>query len=95
MTDIRMIKHTLSSMIKYQLTIDLIDGRKDNDCIPFTDKEVTEFLIKNQSIIQSIIDIIYHDYSVNNQIEDLNDPKPVWIREYVYEYIDPFLPDLK
>ena len=86
----------LNHMIEKQLKSDLSTGRSDNDLIPFSSKEITNYIKTNRSVIDKVIVRMLTEYicdkdeDPNEIIEDLKNPEKDWIREYLYEYLDPF-----
>jgi hypothetical protein len=71
-------------MIKNDLTV----GRTDRGLNPFTESEVRGFIIENLNNIERVIWAMIRDYEGDGELNQLLNPEPSWILEYLYDAVD-------
>ncbi len=81
------IRKHLKIRIDFQIKCDLTIGRDDNDLQPFSENKISDFIKRNINRIDTVIDIMITEYKNDNELEDLLNPEPDWIREYLYDHI--------
>lgn len=71
--------HLFAKEINSFLTTD------DVDTPPVPKKQVEKFMKDNLGLILAAVQRMMNDYEADGELDDLRDPMPDWIREYVYD----------
>ena len=81
------IKTILYKLILEQIRADLTTGQEDQDLDPYTIEQINNFVIDNEANIQKVISDMINAYEDDEELEDLLEPEPDWIREFLYEHV--------
>lgn len=81
-------ENILRDCIIKQITMDLTIGREDNDLVSYTKEEIDRYIQENNANIELCIKEMIHDYKEDDELEELEDPLPDWITEYLYQYVN-------
>ncbi len=83
--NIRMtIREKIFVMIKNDLTV----GRADRGLQPFEEHQIRQFIIENLNNIERVIWAMIRDYDEDADLNQLLNPEPSWITEYLYDFVD-------
>jgi hypothetical protein len=73
----------IKDIISNHLTI----GRSDNGLDPFTNEEIDKFILNHSGDIKKTINNMIEAYEEDDELEELLDPLPDWIQEYI-DFLD-------
>ena len=67
------------------ITIDLTDGRFNNNLEPFEINRITDIINKYSNEIDNIIELYVIDNENNQNIQNIFNPADDYLRDYLYE----------
>jgi hypothetical protein len=82
------IHMTIRSKIFDIIMNDLTIGRENRGLQPLEDIEIRQFIISNLNNIYRAICVMVLDYDKDGDFNELLNPDPSWISEYLYEFVN-------
>ena len=76
---------TIREKIFVMINNDLTVGRADRGLQPFEEHQIRQFIIENLNNIERVIWAMIRDYT---DLNELLNPEPSWITEYLYDFVD-------
>jgi hypothetical protein len=69
------------------ITSDLTIGRQENNLIPYSYIQITEFIYSNINTINVVIKTMIYEYDDDDDLELLYNPENDWVSEYLYDFL--------